>query len=252
MLNRFKGVVLKTKDYGESHQIVTIFSEFQGKLAVMARGAKKTKSRFGAVTEPFTHAEFICFFGSGIPNLSQADLIHSYHIVRSDLLLTAYGSYWLELVDKLMEEKEANPPLYRMLISALNKLEKGTDPDILTRVMELRMMRIAGIAPVLNGCAHCGNKESRPVRFSIRRGGFLCRECETQDLEAFSLTPAVIHLLPLLDQVPIDRLGKVSVKPDTKALLEQINRQFIHEHLSIDFKSAQVLNQIRKVWQSKA
>lgn len=214
----------------------------------MARGSKKTKSRFGAVTEPFTHAEFICYFGSGIPNLSQADLIYSYHAIRSDLLLTAYGAYWLDLVDKLMEEKEANPPLYRLLMQALDKLEKGTDPDILTRVIELRMLHVAGIAPVLHGCAHCGKKDGRPVRFSIRRGGFLCHRCESADAEAIQLTPAVIHLLPLLDGVPVERLGKVKVKPETKAQLEQLIQHFMREHLSMEFKSAQVLNQIRKAW----
>lgn len=214
----------------------------------MARGSKKTKSRFGAVTEPFTHAQFICFAGSGLPNLSQADLIHSHHAIRSDLLLTAYGAYWLDLVDKLMEEKEANPPLYRLLVSALGKLEQGTDPEILTRVIELRMLRISGVSPVLHGCAHCGDHESRPVRFSVRRGGFLCERCEMADPEAMPISPAVIRLLPLLDGVPVERLGQVNVKPETKGQLEQLIHAFMREHVSMELKSAQVLEQIRQTW----
>lgn len=247
MLHKVEGIVLRARDYGESHQVVLIFSEYQGKFALMARGSKKTKSRFGAVTEPFTQAHFVCFSGGGMPSLSQADLIHSHHAIRSDLLLTAYGAYWLDLVDKCTEEKEAHPVLYRFLVSALNKLESGTDPDILTRIVELRMLEIAGYKPILDQCAHCHGIH-RPVRFSVRQGGFLCPDCEHQDAEAMLISEATARILPILQRIPLDRLGEIKVKPETKEQLEKVIHSFMEEYFPLRLKSLSLLQQIRKSW----
>ena len=101
MLQKFKGIVLRAKDYGESHQIIQVFSDQKGKFSFMARGAKKPKSRFSAVTEPFTEGQFICFFGSGLANLSQGDMIDPHRSLSTDLMKSLYGSYWFELIDRL-------------------------------------------------------------------------------------------------------------------------------------------------------
>ncbi|MBA4493163.1 DNA repair protein RecO [Paenactinomyces guangxiensis] len=248
MLHKVEGIVLKAKDYGESHQIVLIFTEYQGKIAVMARGSKKTKSRFGAVTEPFTQAHFVWFSGgSGMGTLSQADLIHSRRLIRSDLLLTAYGAYWLDLIDKCTEEKEPNPPLYRFLASALDKLENGTDPDILTRIVELRVMGVSGVQPVLHHCVNCRSNR-RPVSFSVSQGGFLCADCQSVDRDAFPISEASARILPLLSRIELDRLGEIKVKPETKEQLERMNHAFMDEYLPFHLKSREILNQIRQNW----
>jgi DNA repair protein RecO (recombination protein O) len=248
MLSKVEGIVLKAKDYGESHQILTLFTKDQGKLAAMARGSKKTKSRFSAVTEPFTEAQFVLFTGgSGIATLSQADSIHSHHLIRSDLLLTAYGAYWLDLLDKCTEEREPIPPLYRLLSALLKRLEKGTDPEILTRIFELRILKIAGYTPVLDTCVICREDRS-PVRFSISQGGFLCENCRSRDPEAISVSAATGRILTILDRIPIERLGEVKVKPETKEQLEQIVRSFMKEYLPFQSKSLNLLEQIRDTW----
>jgi DNA repair protein RecO (recombination protein O) len=247
MLQKFEGIVLKAKDYGESNQVVLIFTEYQGKFAVMARGSKKTKSRFGAVTEPFTHAHFVCFTGSGMATLSQADLIYSHHLLRSDLLLTSYGAYWLDLIDKCTEEKEPVPPLFRFLALALHKLEAGTDPDILTRIVELRCMQAAGYQPVLHHCVSCHSTD-RPVRFSVTQGGFLCGECQVQDLQAIPVSEAASKILPLIQKIDLHRLGDVKVKAETKEQIEQMIHAFMNEYMPLKLKSQAVLNQIRKTW----
>lgn len=247
MLNKFEGIVLKARDYGESHQIVTVFTEFLGKVALMARGSKKTKSRFSAVTEPFTVAHFVSFGGGGIVSLSQADLLDSHHGIRSDLLLTTYGAYWFELIDKSLAEKEPHPAFYRLLKTLLSRLEQGTDPEILTRVIELRILSLAGSAPVLDHCAHC-RQDSRPVRFSVTQGGFLCEACAHLDPRGLSVSPAVARILPLLGHLAPERMGEVTVKAETNEQLETLLRAFMQEHLPWECKSHALLDSIRKTW----
>ncbi|MBH8597396.1 MULTISPECIES: DNA repair protein RecO [unclassified Thermoactinomyces] len=248
MLVKVEGIVLKAKDYGESHQILTLFTKEQGKLAAMARGSKKTKSRFSAVTEPFTEAQFVLFTGgSGVATLSQADSLDSHHPIRSDLLLTAYGAYWLDLLDKCTEEREPLPPLHRLLSALLKRLEKGTNPEILTRIFELRILKLAGYTPVLNHCVIC-RRERSPVRFSVRQGGFLCEECQERDPEAIPVSAATGKILPVLERIPVERLGEVKVRPETEAQLQQIVRSFMQEYLPFQSKSLNLLEQIRATW----
>ncbi|RAL25866.1 DNA repair protein RecO [Thermoflavimicrobium daqui] len=248
MLNKFEGMVLRAKDYGESHQIVLIFTEHMGKFTVMARGSKKAKSRFRAVTEPFTQAVFVCFAGSGMPTLSQADILKSRHSIRSDLLLTAYGAYWFELVDKLTEEKEPQPVIYRLLDQSFDLLEKGTDPDILTRIFELKMMKIAGYQPVLHHCVHC-HSTLTPVLFSLKQGGFLCEKCRMTDHTAIQLTPATARILPILQVIDLRRLGEITVKPETKEVLQKVVQSFMDEYLPLQWKAREILKQLRKSWE---
>lgn len=247
MLNKYEGIVLKARDYGESHQILTVYTKHQGKVSFMAKGSKKTKSRFGAVTEPFTQAHFVSFGNGNIATLSQADLISSHHLLRSDLLLTAYGAYWLELIDKITEEKEANPFLYDLLSTLLARLEQKTDPDILTFILELRVLRTAGYTPVLNRCVSCHSNQ-RPVRFSIRQGGFLCEDCQEKDKDGILVSEASVRILRILQQVDPRRLGKIDVKPETKKQIEKIIRGFVEEYLPVRLKSLQLLEQFKKTW----
>jgi DNA repair protein RecO (recombination protein O) len=244
MLQKVEGIVLKARSYGESNQVVLLFTEYQGKFAVMARGSKKTKSRLAAVTEPFTHAQFVCFTGSGMATLSQADALYSHHLLRSDLLLTSYGAYWLDLIDKCVQEKEPLPFLFRFLALALQKLEQGVDPDILTRMIELRCMQVAGFQPVLHHCTSC-HQANPPVRFSLTRGGFLCAGCQSQDKEALPLSPGTAKVLPLLQQLELPRLGEVKIKTETKEQLEQVIHAFMKEYMPFfPLKSYTVLQKI--------
>lgn len=247
MLIKTEGIVIRTRDYGESHKVVVLFTAERGKLPVLARGAKKPRSRLGAVTQLFTRGQYLCFLGSGMGTLSQGELISSHHGLRSDLLLTATAAYLVELLDRMTEEKDPSPALYRLLSSTLDQLEGGTDPEILSRIFELKVLEAAGYRPVLDKCALCGSRD-RPVRFSVRQGGFLCSDCLHRDPHTLPLSETAARLLRLLQRITPDRIGEVRVKEETKAQLERVLRAFIDEYASIKFKSRPFLDQLRKDW----
>ena len=148
--------------------------------------------------------------------LSQGELISSHHGLRSDLLLTATAAYLVELLDRMTEEKDPSPALYRLLSSTLDQLEEGTDPEILSRIFELKVLEAAGYRPVLDKCAFCGSRD-RPVRFSVRQGGFLCSDCLHRDPHTLPLSETAARLLRLLQRITPDRIGEVRVKEETKA-----------------------------------
>lgn len=251
MLIKTEGIVIRTRDYGESHKVVVLFTAERGKLPVLARGAKKPRSRLGAVTQLFTQGLYLCFLGSGMGTLSQGELLSSHHAIRSDLLLTATAAYLVELLDRLTEDMEPLPVLYRHLSSTLDHLEAGTDPDILARIFELRVLEAAGYRPVLDKCVSCGSRD-RPVRFSVRQGGFLCTDCLKRDAQTIPLSETAARILRLLQRMTPDRIGEVRVKEETKVQLERVLRAFIDEYTGIPFKSRPFLDQLRKGWSSSS
>lgn len=111
MLVKWEGIVIRSVDYGESSKVVTLFTRENGKLGVMARGAKKTKSRLAAVSQLFSHGYFLCKAGpgAGMPDLSQGDILDSFRDMRQSLTATAYAAYIAELLDRLTHEREPNP-----------------------------------------------------------------------------------------------------------------------------------------------
>lgn len=248
MLKRINGIVLKSLDYGESHQIIRVFSEQGGKLSLMARGSKKPRSRLRAVTEPLTEATFLFFQGSGIATLSQADVINPHSSLRTDLLATAYSAYWLDLLDQLSEEKESQPVLYRRLSQLLNLLEEKRDPEILTRIWELNLLTTSGYKPIVEHCAHC-HRTGWQMRFSLLLGGYLCPHCFTRDQKALKLSPAVVKILSQLVTLNLSRLGQIRVKPETNRSLEQVLHAFMEYYLPISFKTKAFLQQMRSLYQ---
>lgn len=244
MLQKFRGIVLRAIDYGESNQIVRVFSDRYGKFSFMAQGSKKPKSRFRAVTEPFTEGEFICFVGSGLANLSQGDIINAHQSLSTDLMKSIYGSYWFELIDRLLAENEPNSAFYRFLSQMLSLLEKDQNHEILTRIFELRIMNVTGYRPVLHQCVICRSKNS-PYRLSVIHGGFLCENCWKTDPNAIRLSSAVERILPLLQQIQVERLRRIQVKEQTERQLREIVYALMDEHIGIEFKARGMIEQLR-------
>lgn len=247
MLVKWEGIVIRTTDYGEANKVLTLYTREHGKLGVMARGAKKPRSRLAAVSQLFTHGFFLCKTGpgSGMADLSQGDIVESYRDLRQDLTRTAYAAYIVELTDRLSEEREANPFVFQLLSLTLRYLDEGKDPEILSRIFESKMLVVAGIRPHLHSCAHC-NREQEPYVFSVSQGGLLCPACKEIDPYTITISPAVWKLLRLFQLFDLKRLGEIDVKPATRSQLKLVLHRFIDEHLDLRLKSRSFLEQLEK------
>jgi len=214
----------------------------------MARGAKKPKSRLTAVSQLFTHGYYLCKAGagSGMPDLSQGDILESYRELRQDIMKTAYAAYVAELIDRLTLEREPNPFLFQLLALTFRYLDEGKDPEILARIVESKMLIVAGIRPQLEACCNCG-REEEPYTISVAQGGLLCPRCQTSDPYAIAVTAGTWKLLRLFQLFDLERLGEIEVKPATRTQLRHVLRSFIDEHLDLRLKSRSFLDQVEKL-----
>ncbi len=244
MLIKSEGIVIRTSDYGESNKVLTVYTKDFGKLGIMARGAKKTKSRLSSVSQLFTHAHFLIQKGSGLGSLSQGEIIHTYRGIKQDIVKTAYAAYMVELLDKSTEDQKPSSALFEFLSLSLRYLDEDVDPDILKAIFEMKMLRLAGVGPQVDRCVMCGRKEGN-FYFSIAEGGFLCEQDRHTDLNALGLSTHTARLLNLFYHIDLSRLGNVSVKKETKEVLKQVLTTYIDEYTGIRLKSKRFLDQIQ-------
>jgi DNA repair protein RecO (recombination protein O) len=246
MLQKCEGIILRTNDYGETNKIVTLYTREWGKYGLMARGAKKPKSRLAAISQPFTYGHFLVQKGMGMGSLQQGEVITSFRSIKEDIFLTAYASYIVELTDKSTEERKNNPYLFELLCQILTLLNEGYDPDILKNIYEMKMLNVLGHYPCLNQCVSCGSKEGKFV-FSIREGGILCHRCIGIDPYHIPVSSATVKLLRIFYYLDITRLGSITVKQETKAQLKQVIDGYYEDRSGLFLKSKKFLEQLDRL-----
>jgi DNA repair protein RecO (recombination protein O) len=172
-----QGVVLRSVKLGEADKIVTIMTQGSGKVRAVAKGIRKTTSRFGARLEPFTHVSLMLYHGRGqLDTITQAEIIAPHMAIREDLGLFAAGETMLEAVDKVAEEHERNVRLVVLLLAGLRALEaRPADPSAVAESFMLKLLSLSGFHPSLTACAVCGAKD--PQLFSAGLGGAVCANC---------------------------------------------------------------------------
>jgi DNA repair protein RecO (recombination protein O) len=247
MLKQAEGIVIRTRDYGEGHAIVTLFTREQGKMAVVARGVKKTRSRLASLCQPFTHGQFLFFQTSGLPSLSQGEVIQAFQGIGRDLLSTAYAGYITELVDRLTGEREPHPGLFAQYLLSLQAIENGADCQIIARIMEMKLLMAAGYTPQLTHCSKCRAGEHQHFYFDVGAGGITCSDCARRTEQLIPLSSATLRLLRLFQQINLGKLGQVNLKKETRQQLEEVMFRFLDTYAGVVPRSRALIKQLEEM-----
>ncbi|CAM4025472.1 DNA repair protein RecO [Cohnella lubricantis] len=242
MLYRMEGIVIRGTDYGEGNKIITILTPSHGKQGIVVRGARKLKSRYSSLAQPFTHGDFSFFKSGQLGTLSSGEIIEPYRELREGIETAAYASYAAELCDRGIGEEDAGGYLFHQLKACFAALAEGKDPQIVIRAFEMKIAGSAGYAPLLDECASCG-RTGVPFRFSPAAGGALCGNCRHKDPSAMELSDATWKLLRLFAALDLRRLGQISVKDTYKLQLRAAMRKWMDHHLGLKLKSQHFLDQ---------
>ncbi|TCT27010.1 DNA replication and repair protein RecO [Melghiribacillus thermohalophilus] len=241
MFEKLNGIVLKTRDYGETHKIITLFTKERGKIGAIARGAKKPRSRMAAVTQPFVYGTYLVQVSKNLGNLQQGEIIDSFRYIREDIVKTAYAAYLSELTDRLLESHSPDVMLWEQLLHTLERM--SDEPDVLTMMYELKVFERGGFAPELSRCVSCGS--SRGIQsFSVIEGGFLCSKCNFHDPDAIDLDQKLIQILRYLRYLNVERVGQISIKPENRKMLRRILDDYYDRYGGYHLKSRRFIQQL--------
>lgn len=192
-------MVLRTHKLGEADRIITLLTRNRGLIRAVARGVRKTSSRYGARLEPFMHVDIQVFEGRSLDRLGQVETLDAF---ARDLGLSyqryTSGTAMLETAERLVhDDGEPAVQQYLLLVGALRALTSNQhDPGTILDSYQLRAMAVAGYSPSFDACARCGL--SGPHRnFHSPSGGMLCDQCRVPGSAV--LGPATVrHLGALL------------------------------------------------------
>jgi DNA repair protein RecO (recombination protein O) len=174
-LYRDQGVVLRTIKLGEADRIVSVFTQGHGKIRAVAKGVRKTASRFGSRLEPTSHVALQCYQGRELDVVTQVETIDVLRPLREGYGVLTHAMSMLEAVDQVTPERERNPALYRLLVGALRTLAMTPSP-VVTPAFFWKLLSLEGFHPMLDGCARCG-AEGPFSAFDLSEGGVLCDQC---------------------------------------------------------------------------
>jgi DNA repair protein RecO (recombination protein O) len=215
-LYRDQGVVLRTYKLGEADRIVVLLTSGHGKVRAVAKGVRKTKSRFGSRLEPPTHVSLLLYEGRELDIVTQAETIDHFRPIREDLARMTDAMAMLEAVDQVAQEREANPALSHMLVGALRTLADRRS-SLLVAAFFWKLLSLEGAAPIVDRCAGCDLPESDGggalVSFDLVEGGALCRHCR----QGVAVSP---EALVLIRRILGGQLGQALAEPPGRATAE--------------------------------
>jgi DNA repair protein RecO (recombination protein O) len=175
-----EAVVLRSIRYGEADRILHLYTPRRGRVSAIAKGVRRTRSRFGGRLEPFFRVDLMLHEGrSEMLTVTGAQTVEGYSRLRSDAAALDAAARACDAVSRLFDTNEPHPEVFHLLCNELALLDGGGEHATLANQLafRLKLLLAAGFAPQLGACASCGAREHL-VGFSGAAGGVVCSACE--------------------------------------------------------------------------
>jgi DNA repair protein RecO (recombination protein O) len=188
-LYRDEGVVLRTYKLGEADRIVVLATREHGKVRAVAKGVRKTRSKFGARLEPLSHVALQLYEGRNLDTITQVEGIDAFRTIRDDLDRYGAAVTVLEVIDQLAMEGEPDPRRFQMLVGVLRTLAENDNP-LVVPAFELKVLAHEGFGLEVEQCVSCGGGDPL-VAIDLVAGGMRCASCR----QGRAVSPEALRLL---------------------------------------------------------
>lgn len=246
MFYKTKAIVIGSKKLSDTDLLITLFSQDQGKIVAVAKGARSSKSKLAASVQPYTYGRFNMTSGSSFQTVSSVEILDSFYGIREDLKKYAYGSYVMELTQHVVLEGEAQNELFNLVLETVHGIHTTEKYELLKLSFELKVMNILGYKPNVLECINCGNTEPEKYYFHGSAGGILCQNCSNADSGLLNIGKTLPKLIEYLSEKDIRIILKTEINDVYLRKLDIIINGYIKYHLEIKtFKSLDFLKTMR-------
>lgn len=247
-LKKAVGYVIRTQDYGETSKILKVLTREAGVISLIAKGARRPTSPFGAALEPLTLSEFVYYDRAGLKTLSQASLLRAHPELQRDYDRLTAALRCARFVHRLLEEDHTEERAFELFGELLEALSTEEDVRLYELAFPWKLLARLGVAPQLERCAVCGRElpaaaasGGRGPAFSQDKGGLLCGGCRSpsapgsagggEGAREIPLSPGAARGLAMLLKLPFPKLKRLKLSPEEIALGERLLREFVAHHL---------------------
>lgn len=244
---RTEAVVLRSLEYGETSQIVTLFTRKRGKVGVMAKGARRPNSSFGATLQPMAYTQVVFYYKPtrNLQILSESSHVTSFHRLRSTLQHITIGLRIVELVDALVEEEDPQPDVFSMTVRALRRLN-GLEARAanLWPFVQLRMAECLGIAPSIRR-EQVDAVEEEGLLSRANGGVYPANAAPEAPLRA---SRSALRAYAVFARADLDTVMRMELEPEVRREVEHLIREFLRYHVEAAYpdRSQSVIAQIEQ------
>lgn len=243
MVLEVEGIVLNTRDYGESSKILNVLTKDHGLIGVMAKGCKRLKSDIKGVSEKLSYAKFNIYYKEDkLSTLASVDIINNFYNIKKDITKISFASFLLELTEQVVKQNSSND-IYELLINALIKINDNFDPLSITNIVELKYLDYLGVMPIIDGCSICGGTNSIAT-LSSSKGGYICNNCLTNEKLVSDKT---IKLIRLFYYVDIAKISKLEISNLEKKEINEFLDEYYDSYTGLYLKSKNFLKNLNKI-----
>ncbi|MFZ5571396.1 MAG: DNA repair protein RecO [Thermodesulfobacteriota bacterium] len=253
-MSRFSApaILLRRIAHGDHDLILTLLTRDQGKIAVIAKNAKKSTRRFAGALEPFSVVQAVCEKGrGGLMVLQEAALIRPNDRIRGDIRKTAYANFWAETIHVWVEEGRSQEALFDLLRTALELVNGETLPaEVVSIYFQIRFLSLSGLLPNLVECCACrcmleniGDSRMFP---DFRKGGVTCRNCGPENEGGTSLSKGTMKKLLWINSPDVKKVERIRFAPQGIREGLFFLETFVVYHLGKELNSLKFLRSMRK------
>ena len=237
-----EGIIINTKNYGDTSKIIDIFTKEYGIIGVIAKGCKSLKSNLRSVTDKLTYATFTIYYKKDkLSILSEASVINNFSNIKKDIEKISYASFLIDLTNQVYKQCEESN-LYDLLVSALIKINDNFNPLIITNILELKYLEYLGVMPNIEGCSICGSKNV--ITLSSDRGGYICSKCHTNEPIVSDKTIKLVRMYALVD---ISKISKLELSKDIVYEVNNFIDDYYDRYTGLYLKSKMFLKKLNNI-----
>jgi DNA repair protein RecO (recombination protein O) len=234
-IEKTEAIVIKTLKYHETSKIATLYTKRFGKISIIAKGIRKTDSKYGGIIETINLISAIFYYKSGknVHLLKECDIVNSFNDVRSDLNKTAVAYAILELLNYTIVEEEENEKIYNLLVNVINIMSEVKKNVInLYWYFALKLLCELGFTINFSKCVKCNREDLlNKVYFIIDEGGLVCKDCSRTKDTDFDISFETLKILNKLQEIPIHSV--CNIIPSARSVMEinEILHRFMRYHI---------------------
>ena len=242
-----EAIIIKKIKLGEADRILTLYTPHLGKIQAVAKGVRRPRSKMAGHLELLTHSLVSLARGRNLDTVTGSQTIDGFLPLKSDLKLTSYALYAVELVEQFTADHDENHPLFGLLLKTMHRLCQETNHELTLRHFELRLLDLVGYRPQLRQCVTC-HKPLEPVNnlFSPHAGGILCPTCQQAQPLARPLSVDALKVLRWLQSNALSAASRLKITPALSRELELVLRGYLRYLLEREVKSTAWLDTLRE------
>jgi DNA repair protein RecO (recombination protein O) len=244
-LLRAKGFVLRNRPLGETDRLVTCFTFEHGKIAGVAKGASRLRSRFGSSLQPLSLIRLMLFGKEtrSLYRIDHTDILTSFQAIRDDWEKLRSALYAIDLVDALLADADPQPRVFSLLERLLTSVRAGETGriELWLRLFEARLLALVGYRPLLEQCVICHRPATTRGGLSGGLGGYVCPACEVGVSDARRVSPATRRLLARAATLQWEAAERLSLSGEQQQELRQVLHELLRGHVRKEVKSYRFL-----------